>query len=97
MMPFLFLNAHTQKLLAYKLTNMKRFLRVLLLVFIGWSCNNSKETSDNKGDSASNNLSQSYIEKNLAGYAKVRLTTDLSKLTEKEKQPEEISTIGIYA
>jgi hypothetical protein len=86
MMPFLFLNAHTQKLFAYKLTNMKLLLRILFLVFIGWSCNNSTETSDNKNDSASNNLTQSYIEKSLAGYAKVKLTTDLSKLTEKEKQ-----------
>ena len=40
----------------------------------------SAEVSD-KNDS-----SQSYIEKNLSGYVKVRLTTDLSKLTEKEKQ-----------
>jgi hypothetical protein len=73
------------KLFAYKSTSMKHFLQILLLAVIGWSCNNSTETSESKNDSTTNS-SQSYIEKNLAGYAKVRLTTDLSKLTEKEKQ-----------
>jgi hypothetical protein len=75
-----------KKLFAYKSTNMKCLLRISLLVFIGCSCNNSTETVDTTKDSVSKSSTQSYIEKNLAGYAKVRLTTDLSKLTEKEKQ-----------
>lgn len=74
------------KLFAYKLTSMKRFFQLLLLSIIGWSCNNSTETAGNKKDSINDNSPQSYIEKNLVSYAKVKLTTDLSKLTEKEKQ-----------
>jgi hypothetical protein len=47
-----------------------------------FSCNNSTTgSSDDKKDTA-----QSYVEKHLAGYATVRLTTDLSQLTDKEKQ-----------
>ena len=65
---------------------MKRLLQNLLLAVIACSCNNNTETIANTTDSTGTNSSQSYIEKNLASYAKVRLTTDLSKLTEKEKQ-----------
>ena len=64
--------------------NMKAsiLLASFLFGFISFSCNNpSSSTVDNTTDS-----SQSYIEKNLAGYEKVRLTTDISKLSEKERQ-----------
>jgi hypothetical protein len=56
----------------------------LLILFNSFfvSCNNTSSTTETK----SADSSQSYIEKNLAGYEKVRLTTDISKLTEKEKQ-----------
>ena len=63
---------------------MKYLFVVLSLIFFLASCSDNTETSidsDSKKDS-----SQSYIERNLSGYANVRLTTDLSKLTEKEKQ-----------
>jgi hypothetical protein len=47
-----------------------------------FSCNNSTTgSSDDKKDTT-----QSYVQKHLAGYATVRLTTDLSQLTDKEKQ-----------
>ncbi len=63
---------------------MKYLLAVLSINLFLVSC------SDNAGTTADANSkkdsSQSYIEKNLSGYAKVKLTTDLSKLTEKEKQ-----------
>ena len=61
-----------------KYTSAISFAFVLML----FSCNNAgSPTVANTQDS-----SQSYIEKNLAGYEKVRLTTDVSELTEKEKQ-----------
>ena len=46
------------------------------------SCNNNQQqsASSDKRDSTS------YVEQRLAGYVKVKLSTDLSKLTEKEKQ-----------
>lgn len=47
-----------------------------------FSCNNSTTVSSSeKKDS-----SQSYVQKQLAQYATVKLTTDLSQLTDKEKQ-----------
>jgi hypothetical protein len=48
-----------------------------------FSCNNSTtiSSSDDKKDTA-----QSYVQKHLSGYATVKLTTDLSQLTDKEKQ-----------
>jgi len=48
-----------------------------------FSCNNSTTVSatDDKNDTT-----QSYVQKHLTGYASVKLTTDLSQLTEKEKQ-----------
>jgi hypothetical protein len=63
---------------------MKRYTSAISFAFIlmTFSCNNAgSPTIENTKDS-----SQNYIEKNLAGYEKVRLTTDVSKLTEKEKQ-----------
>ena len=63
---------------------MKRYTSAISFVFVLmlFSCNNAgSPTVANTKDS-----SQNYIEKNLAGYEKVRLTTDVSKLTEKEKQ-----------
>lgn len=53
-----------------------------ILLFV--SCNNSTTTSNTtSGDSSE---PQSYVQKHLNGYATVKLTTDLSQLTEKEKQ-----------
>lgn len=46
-----------------------------------FSCNNSSSVASDKTDSA-----QSYVEKHLAGYATVKLTTDLSKLSDSEKK-----------
>jgi hypothetical protein len=63
---------------------MKKYTSAISFVFalMLFSCNNAgSPTVANTKDS-----SQNYIEKNLAGYEKVRLTTDVSKLTEKEKQ-----------
>jgi hypothetical protein len=60
---------------------------ILLLATVVSSCNNNTDTAETTTDSASKTKSSdSYIEKNLAGYASVKLTTDISKLTEKEKQ-----------
>lgn len=55
----------------------------LLSLVIFLSCNGTSSTSasNDKPDTSS-----SYIEKNLAGYVPVKLTTDISKLTEKERQ-----------
>lgn len=44
------------------------------------SCNNNSTSNTNKKDS------MSYVDERLAQFKKVKLTTDLSKLTEKEKQ-----------
>ena len=63
---------------------MKKYTSAISFVFalMLFSCNNAgSPTVANTKDP-----SQNYIEKNLAGYEKVRLTTDVSKLTEKEKQ-----------
>jgi hypothetical protein len=63
---------------------MKKYTSAISFVFalMLFSCNNAgSPTVANTKDS-----SQNYIEKNLAGYEKVRLTTDVSKLTEKEKR-----------
>jgi hypothetical protein len=65
---------------------MKQLFYLISITIIGWACTNSTDTTGSKIDSISNISSQSYIEKNLAGYAKVKLTADLSKLSEKEKQ-----------
>ena len=65
---------------------MKNLLFVLALFIFISSCNNNSEKADTPSDSVNSNSTQSYIEKNLGSYAKVRLTTDLSKLPEKEKQ-----------
>ena len=50
------------------------------------ACNNSSDSSDHKDSTGKKESSESYIEKSLAGYAPVKLTTDISKLTENEKQ-----------
>lgn len=46
------------------------------------SCNNTSFRTEANSVESTN----SYIEKNLAGYEKVKLTTDISKLTDKERQ-----------
>jgi hypothetical protein len=66
-------------------------IKVLFFLCTGvaiFSCNNNADDKNKGKDSADTkgNFPSSYIEKNLAGYAKVRLTTDLSRLTEKEKK-----------
>src|ERR1044072_9316851 len=55
----------------------------LVATALFFSCNNSTTvaSSNNEKDTA-----QSYVQKHLAGYATVKLTTDLSQLTDKEKQ-----------
>ena len=64
---------------------MKYLCIVLCINFFLASCSDHGGTTSAEV-SAKNDSSQSYIEKNLSGYVKVRLTTDLSKLTDKEKQ-----------
>ena len=64
---------------------MKYLCIVLCINFFLASCSDNGGTTSAEV-SAKNDSSQSYIEKNLSGYVKVRLTTDLSKLTDKEKQ-----------
>ena len=56
-------------------------LALLFLISCNSNDNSAVSSSKTKTDSA-----QTYIEKNLEGYASVKLTTDLSKLTDKEKQ-----------
>ena len=55
-----------------------RFAFVLML----FSCNNTSSPTE----ATTQDSSQNYIEKNLAGYEKVRLTTDVSNLKQKEQQ-----------
>jgi hypothetical protein len=64
---------------------MKYLFAILSINFFLASCSDHGGTTSAEV-SAKNDSSQSYIEKNLSGYVKVRLTTDLSKLTDKEKQ-----------
>jgi len=56
---------------------------VCLATAFFFSCNNSTtvSSSNDKKDTA-----QSYVQKHLTGYATVKLTTDFSQLTDKEKQ-----------
>ena len=54
----------------------------LAIVFF-YSCDNSATTSSNN---QKNDTAQSYVQKHLAGYATVQLKTDLTQLTDKEKQ-----------
>jgi hypothetical protein len=64
---------------------MKNFLLTIacLATAFFFSCNDSTTvaSSNDKEDTA-----QSYVQKHLTGYASVKLTTDLSQLTDKEKQ-----------
>src|SRR5215213_2173842 len=62
---------------------MKQFFAVLITLLF-YACSNNTGNSNDTGDKKDSSLS--YIEKNLAGYATVKLTTDISKLSEKEKQ-----------
>ena len=65
---------------------MKNLVFYFLLGLAAASCNNASDSAKSSGDSSANETSANYIEKNLAGYAPVKLTTDISKLTEKERQ-----------
>ena len=62
---------------------MKKWLLPMSTLIIV-SCNNS-DTKSTEGETKKDTL-QSYASKQLAGYAKVKLTADLSKLTENEKK-----------
>ena len=64
---------------------MKNYIYLACLCFstsFFFSCNNSTTVASNSDQT---DTSQSYVQKHLAGYATVKLTTDLS-LSEKEKQ-----------
>ena len=64
---------------------MKNYIYLACLCFSAtffFSCNNSTTVASNSDQT---DTSQSYVQKHLAGYATVKLTTDLS-LSEKEKQ-----------
>jgi hypothetical protein len=70
---------------------MKKYIPVAatcLVITILFSCNNSTKNNNDGNDVSGNkdDSGQSYVEKHLSGYASVKLTTDLSQLTEKEKQ-----------
>lgn len=59
------------------------FAALLLSVPVFFSCHRKSDKKDNKQDSTAN---LTPMQKNLAKFAKVTLTTDLSFLSEKEKQ-----------
>ena len=64
---------------------MKHFICLAFFCFstcLFFSCNNSTTVASNTGQT---DTTQSYVQKHLAGYATVKLTTDLP-LSEKEKQ-----------
>lgn len=61
-----------------------RCITVCTTVTLLFSCNNGPTVVSGTGDKS--DTSQSYVQKHLTGYATVKLTTDLSALTEKEKQ-----------
>lgn len=65
---------------------MKNLFLILWGTLLVASCNNASDTEKASNDSALDQNGQSYVEKSVAGYAPVELTTDLSKLTEKERQ-----------
>jgi hypothetical protein len=63
----------------------KYFLPISLFLAVGFiSCNNSTTGANEQG--TGNDSTGSYASQHLAGYASIKLTTDLSALTEKEKQ-----------
>jgi hypothetical protein len=64
---------------------MKNFLLTIvgLATAFFFSCNNSTSVSSSN---EKEDTTQSYVQKHLTGYASVKLTTDLSQLTDKEKQ-----------
>jgi len=65
---------------------MKHFICLAFFCFstcLFFSCNNSTTVASNTDEA---DTTQSYVQKHLAGYATVKLTTDLSQLSEKEKQ-----------
>lgn len=71
-----------------KLSMMKKILFQLtafasLLFILSCNENNSKDAG---ADNKAKDTIQSYVDKRLAGFARVRLTSDLSKLTDNEKK-----------
>ena len=76
---------HLRNIFLQKTIFMKKYLfsAALIAAALFISCNNTTTVASNsdKKDSA-----QSYVQQHLAGYANVKLTTDLSQLTQKEKQ-----------
>ena len=65
---------------------MKNLFFALFSMTLVLSCNNASQEEHVSNDSATNETQKSYIENSVSGYASVKLTTDLSKFTEKEKQ-----------
>jgi len=63
----------------------KSILFVLALAFLAAYTSGCKQKSGN-GDSVNDTMAMSEMQKKVNDYAVVKLTTDLSKLTEKEKQ-----------
>ena len=65
---------------------MKNLFFAFFSMILVLSCNNASQEEHVSNDSATNETQKSYIENSVSGYASVKLTTDLSKFTEKEKQ-----------
>ena len=64
---------------------MRQITLMLCLAFIMVSCNETKKEDANTVDN-SNTETQSEMQKNLSKYVTVKLTSDLSTLSEKERQ-----------
>lgn len=65
---------------------MNRYSRLVIICATALSIVSCNENKKSETVETHSDTSQSYIEKHLAGYTTVKLTTDISKLTEKEKQ-----------
>jgi hypothetical protein len=59
------------------------FFATFFASLLFFSCNENKKTETS---SANSDTAQTYVQKHLAGYTTVKLTTDVSLLSEKEKQ-----------
>lgn len=64
---------------------MKKFI-IPMCAIILTSCNTSENRTDESNTTNTGDTSASYVSQRLAGFAKVRLTADLSSLTENEKK-----------
>src|SRR5512138_1230288 len=76
---------HVKIYLPLKYNFMKKFclFNLCIATALFFSCNNPTTVASNDDKS---DTTQSYIEKHISGYATVKLTTDLSQLSDKDKQ-----------